>query len=69
MGLELIFGIGVASAVGTLLGNLGVFWTIGTMAQRQERKKIEQFQQMQKQMIEAVEKENERMRNYARMEG
>lgn len=67
--MGLIFGIGVATAVGTLFGNLGVFWVIGTMAQRQERKKVEQFQQMQKQMIEAVEKENERMRNYAKMEG
>jgi hypothetical protein len=67
--MVLALSIGVASAVGTLLGNLGVFWIIGTMAQRQERKKIEQFQQMQKQMIEAVEKENERMRNYAKMEG
>jgi flagellar motor component MotA len=67
--MVLVLGIGIATAVGTLLGNLGVFWVIGRMAQRQERKQKEELQRLQSEFLEMRQKEIERMEKYARMEG
>jgi flagellar motor component MotA len=67
--MGLILGIGIASAIGTLLGNLGVFWFIGTMAQRQEKKQEEELLKLQNDFIEMRQKEMERMQKYAQMEG
>jgi membrane protein YqaA with SNARE-associated domain len=58
-----------ASALGTFLGNLGVFWMIGRMAQRQERKQREELQKLQNEFLEMRQKEVERMKRYASMEG
>jgi len=57
-----------ASALGTFLGNLGVFWVIGRMAQRQEKKQREELQRLQSEFLEMRQKEVERMRAYAKME-
>jgi membrane protein YqaA with SNARE-associated domain len=64
-----IFAVAVGSFVGTLLGNLGVFWAIGQMAQRQEKKQREELQRLQNEFLEMRQKETERMKRYASMEG
>jgi hypothetical protein len=58
-----------ASALGTFLGNLGLFWVIGRMAQRQEKKQREELQKLQNEFLEMRQKEAERMKRYASMEG
>lgn len=67
--MSLILSLTVASAVGTLLGNIGLFLLIGTMAKRQEKKQLEELQNLQKGYLEMVEREKKRMANYAKMEG
>ncbi len=67
--MVLALSIGIATAVGTFLGNLGVFWMIGRMAQRQEKKQREELQRLQNEFLEMRQREAERMRNYAKMEG
>jgi len=61
--------IGIASAVGTFLGNLALFSIIGMMAQRQQKKQEEELLRLQNDFIEMKRKEVERMRRYAKMEG
>ena len=66
--MVLVLSIGIATAVGTFLGNLGVFWMIGRMAQRQEKKQREELQRLQNEFLEMRQKETERMQRYAKME-
>jgi hypothetical protein len=66
--MGLILGIGIASAIGTLLGNLGVFWFIGVRAQRQQKKQEKELLKLQSEFLEMRRKENERMQRYAKME-
>jgi cytidylate kinase len=66
--MVLVLSIGIATAVGTFLGNLGVFWMIGKMAQRQERKQREELQRLQNEFLEMRQRETERMQRYAKME-
>jgi len=61
--------IAAGAALGSFLGNTLVFVVIGVMAARTEKKKLQEFQQLQQQMQEAVRQENERMQRYAKMEG
>lgn len=61
--------IASGSFLGTLLGNLGLFWIIGTMAKRQEKKQLEELQKLQQGYLDMVEREKKRMENYAKMEG
>lgn len=61
--------IASGSFLGTLLGNLGLFWIIGTMAKRQEKKQLEELQKLQQGYLDMVEREKRRMENYAKMEG
>jgi membrane protein DedA with SNARE-associated domain len=58
-----------ATALGTLVGNLSLFFVIGKMAQRQEKKQLEEVQKLQQGYLDMVEREKKRMANYARMEG
>jgi uncharacterized protein YhhL (DUF1145 family) len=67
--MSLILSLTIASAVGTLLGNIGLFWIIGTMAKRQEKKQLEELQKLQQGYLEMAQRERTRMENYARMEG
>lgn len=67
--MSLILSLTVASAVGTLLGNMGLFWVIGTMAKRQEKKQLEELQKLQQGYLEMAQRERTRMENYAKMEG
>jgi membrane protein DedA with SNARE-associated domain len=61
--------VAAGSFLGSLLGNLGVFFAIGLMAKRQERKQLEDLQKLQAGYLEMVEREKKRMENYARLEG
>jgi len=54
-----------ATVLGSLIGNLAVFWFLGWMAKRVEK---QQLKELQKGYLEMVEREKERMENYARME-
>ena len=67
--MALVLSIGLASAVGTLIGNLALFAIIGTMAQRQQKKQEKELQRLQTEFLEMRQKEAERMRRYAKMEG
>ena len=64
-----ILAVAVGSFIGTLLGNLGVFWMIGRMAQRQEKIQREELQRLQSEFLEMRQKEAERMERYAKLEG
>jgi hypothetical protein len=61
--------IATGSFLGTLLGNLSLFYIIGLVAQRKEKKQLEELQKMQQGYLEMVQRENTRMKKYAEMEG
>lgn len=61
--------IALGSFLGTLSANAGMLWVIGYMAQKTEKKRLEEFQEAQRQMMEALKNEQERMQRYAKMEG
>ena len=67
--MTLFFTILGASALGTFSANMGLFWVIGTMAKRQEKKQLEELQKLQQGYLEMAQRERTRMENYARMEG
>jgi membrane protein YqaA with SNARE-associated domain len=61
--------VALGSLLGSFLGNVGVFWVIGLMAQRAEKKQLEELQKLQQGYLDMVERERKRMENYAKMEG
>lgn len=61
--------VAVGSFLGTLLGNLSLFYLIGKISQGQERKKLAELQRLQQGYIDMVEKERVRLERYAQMEG
>jgi hypothetical protein len=61
--------VALGSLLGSFLGNVSVFWIIGMMAQRAERKQKEELQRLQQGYLDMVEREKKRMENYAKMEG
>lgn len=67
--MALILSLTVASALGTFLGNTAVFWLIGIMAQRQQKRQEAELARLQSEFLEMRQKEAERMEKYARMEG
>ena len=67
--MSLILSLTIASALGTLLGNMGLFWILGTMVKHQEQKQKEELAKLQSAFLEARQKEVERMQRYAKMEG
>jgi membrane protein DedA with SNARE-associated domain len=58
-----------AAFVGSLLANVVFYAVVGKLAQRAERKRIEHFQKLEAECLEVIKKEDERMRNYAKLEG
>lgn len=56
-------------AIGSFLGNVSVFWVIGSMAQRAEKQQQEHLKKLQEQFLEVRQKEAERMARYAKLEG
>lgn len=67
--MSLILSLIIASAVGTLLGNLVLFWVIGTMAKRQEEAKRREIENLQQHFLEMRQREIERLERYAKLEG
>jgi membrane protein YqaA with SNARE-associated domain len=57
--------VALGSLLGSFLGNVGVFWVIGLMA---EKKQQEELQKLQQGYLEMVEREKKRIENYAKME-
>jgi membrane protein DedA with SNARE-associated domain len=66
MTLALTFG---ATVLGSVVGNLVVFYILGAMAKRVEKQQLEELERLQQGYLEMVDKERKRMENYARMEG
>jgi hypothetical protein len=58
-----------ATVLGSVVGNLVVFYFLGVMAKRIERQQKRELERLQQGYLEMVEKEKKRMENYARMEG
>jgi hypothetical protein len=58
-----------ATALGTLFGNLALFWVIGKIAQNQEKEKLREIQRLQQGYLDMVQRESARMKKYAEMEG
>ena len=57
-----------AAFVGSLLANVVFYTVVGKLAQRAERKRIEHFKKLEAECMEVIEKEQERMKNYVKME-
>jgi uncharacterized membrane protein YccC len=58
-----------ATVLGSILGNLVVFLILGIMAKRAEKKQAEELHRLQAQFLEMTQREAERMKRYAQMEG
>ena len=61
--------VALGSLLGSFLGNIGVFWVIGAMAKKAEKKQLEELQKLQQGYLEMAQRERERLENYAKMEG
>jgi membrane protein DedA with SNARE-associated domain len=66
MTLVLTFG---ATVLGSVVGNLAVFYILGAMAKRVEKEQLAELERLQQGYLEMVDRERKRMENYARMEG
>jgi hypothetical protein len=58
----------LATAAGTFIGNLTLFWVIGKQAQKAERKQLEEAARLQQEMQDAMTARYQRLKNYAIME-
>jgi len=58
-----------AALVGSFLANAAFYLIVGKLAQRAEKKRVEHFKKLEAECMEVIQKENERMRNYAKLEG
>ena len=61
--------IAAGAAIGSFLGNTAVFWVIGMMAERNQKKQQAELEELHKGYLEMVQREQTRMENYAKMEG
>jgi len=58
-----------AALLATLAGNLLTFYVIGKIAQKIERKRVEQMQTQLLELQRLAKQEQERMKKYVAMEG
>jgi len=58
-----------AALLATLTGNLLTFYVIGRMVERKEKKQMLEMVAQYETQLEKIMKEQERMANYAKMEG
>jgi hypothetical protein len=58
-----------ATVLGSVVGNLVVFYILGAMAKKVEQQQREELERLQQGYLEIVAKERKRMENYARLEG
>jgi hypothetical protein len=61
--------VALGALIGSFLGNVSVFFVIGTMAKQAEKKQLQELQKMQQGYLDMVQREKARMENYAKMEG
>ena len=60
--------VAAGAAIGSFLGNTAVFWVIGAMAERNQKKQRAELEELQKGYLEMAQREQTRMENYAKME-
>jgi membrane protein DedA with SNARE-associated domain len=58
-----------ATVLGSVVGNLVVFYILGAMAKKVEQQQREELERLQQGYLEMAERERQRLENYARMEG
>jgi len=63
------FSVVLGAFFGGIAGNLVFLFIVGKMAQRAERKRVEQMNTQLLELQRMAEKEQERMKKYAAMEG
>jgi len=56
------------SLIGSFFGSMAVFWVIGIMAQRTEKKQQAELEELQKSYLDMVQREQTRMEAYAKLE-
>ena len=61
--------VAAGAALGSFLGNTAVFWVIGAMAERAQKKQRAELKELEKGYLDMVQREQTRMENYAKMEG
>jgi hypothetical protein len=64
-----IISVVLGAFLGGIAGNLVFLFIVGKMAQRGERKRVEQMNAQLLELQRLAEKEQERMKKYAAMEG
>ena len=69
LAMSLTLAIILGSALGTFLGNAAVFWLIGALAQRQQKRQEAELARLQTEFLEMRQREIDRMAKYAKMEG
>ena len=58
-----------ATVLGSVVGNLVVFYVLGAMAKKVEQQQREELERLQQGYLEMVAKERKRMEAYAKLEG
>ena len=61
--------VAAGAAIGSFLGNTAVFWVIGMMAERNQKKQQAELEELQKGYLDMAQREKTRMEAYAKMEG
>ena len=57
------------SALGVFIGGGALLWLIGRAAAKQQEQQVAELQALQNQYLAMAQKENERLKRYAAMEG
>ena len=60
--------VALGCLLGSFVGNVSVFWVIGLMAKRAEKKQLKELQKLQQGYLEMAQREKTRLENYAKME-
>jgi len=60
--------IAAGAAIGSFLGNTAVFWVIGMMAERNQKKQQAELKELEKGYLDMVQREQTRMEAYAKLE-
>jgi membrane protein YqaA with SNARE-associated domain len=61
--------VAAGAAIGSFLGNTAVFWVIGAMAERNQKKQLAELKELEKGYMEVIQRERDRMEAYAKLEG
>ena len=61
--------VALGCLLGSFVGNVSVFWVIGLMAKRAEKKQLKELQKLQQGYLEMAQRERTRLEKYAKMEG